>query len=86
MENQSKVTLVAVGDLGLPGEHPEELFDLTRSTLREGDITFGQLERNLSFRARKSVTAQEEAQAYQYAKTIFEQVAVMARGLNIPDL
>jgi Zn-dependent peptidase ImmA (M78 family)/DNA-binding XRE family transcriptional regulator len=41
---------------------------------------------SLSLRARKSLTAREEAQAYQYAKTIFEQVGVMARGLNIPDL
>jgi len=41
---------------------------------------------SLSFRARKSSTAREETQAYQYAKTVFEQVGIMAHGLQMPPL
>ncbi|WP_300458138.1 CapA family protein [Desulfobacula sp.] len=44
------VNLVAVGDVGPKRENAEEVFDLTRSMLKEGDITFGQLESNLSTR------------------------------------
>ena len=50
MADKDMVTLVAVGDVGPNRAHPEEVFDLTRSILRGGDITFGQLEANLSLR------------------------------------
>lgn len=49
MEKNS-VNLVAVGDVGPKRENADEVFDLTRSILQEGDITFGQLESNLSTR------------------------------------
>jgi poly-gamma-glutamate capsule biosynthesis protein CapA/YwtB (metallophosphatase superfamily) len=42
------INLLAVGDVGPSREHPEEVFDLTRSALRGADITFGQLERCLT--------------------------------------
>lgn len=41
---------------------------------------------SLVFRSRASLSAREEAQAYQYAKTIFEQAKTMVSHLNIPDL
>jgi Zn-dependent peptidase ImmA (M78 family)/transcriptional regulator with XRE-family HTH domain len=41
---------------------------------------------SLVFRSRASLSAREEAQAYQYAKTLFEQVKTMVSHLNIPDL
>jgi poly-gamma-glutamate capsule biosynthesis protein CapA/YwtB (metallophosphatase superfamily) len=44
------VTLVAVGDVGPKRAPAEELFDFTRTILRGADITFGQLESNLSLR------------------------------------
>ena len=50
MADKDGITLIAVGDVGPIREHPEEVFDLTRSILKDGDITFGQLERNLSER------------------------------------
>lgn len=43
-------TLVFTGDVGPKRKHPEEVFDLVRATLQAGDITFGQLESNLSLR------------------------------------
>ncbi|MBI2857934.1 MAG: CapA family protein [Chloroflexi bacterium] len=46
----SEIRLIAVGDIGPQRENPGEIFDLTRSILRTGDITFGQLEDNLSER------------------------------------
>ena len=50
MTGKSTVTLVAVGDVGPKRAHAEEVFDMTRSILRGADITFGQLESNLSLR------------------------------------
>lgn len=50
------VNLVAVGDVGPKRENADEVFDLTRSILREGDITFGQLESNLSTRGTPQVS------------------------------
>jgi len=50
MNGENTVTLVAVGDVGPKRAHAEEVFDLTRSILRGADITFGQLESNLSLR------------------------------------
>jgi hypothetical protein len=50
MNDDNTVTLVAVGDVGPKRAHAETLFELTRSILREADITFGQLESNLSLR------------------------------------
>jgi poly-gamma-glutamate capsule biosynthesis protein CapA/YwtB (metallophosphatase superfamily) len=50
MTGENTVTLVAVGDVGPKRAQAEELFDLTRSILRGADITFGQLESNLSLR------------------------------------
>jgi poly-gamma-glutamate capsule biosynthesis protein CapA/YwtB (metallophosphatase superfamily) len=50
MTGENTVTLVAVGDVGPKRAAAEELFDLTRSILRGADITFGQLESNLSLR------------------------------------
>lgn len=50
MSDENRVTLVAVGDVGPKRAHAEEVFDLTRSILRGADITFGQLESNLSLR------------------------------------
>ena len=56
MANKDIVTLVAVGDVHPPGrEHSEEAFDLTRSILRGADITFGQLEGNLSNRGTRQL-------------------------------
>jgi hypothetical protein len=48
MSGEKTVTLVAVGDVGPKRANAGELFDLTRSILRGADITFGQLESNLS--------------------------------------
>jgi len=42
------VTLLAVADVNVERERPNERFDLTRDLLRAGDITFGQLEIPLS--------------------------------------
>jgi hypothetical protein len=50
MADKDSITLIAVGDVGPAREHPEEVFDLTRSILKGADITFGQLEKNLSLR------------------------------------
>jgi poly-gamma-glutamate synthesis protein (capsule biosynthesis protein) len=50
MANESTVTLVAVGDVGPKRANAEEVFDSTRSILQSADITFGQLESNLSLR------------------------------------
>ena len=50
MTKEDMITLVITGDVGPKREHSEEVFDLTRSILQEGDITFGQLESNLSLR------------------------------------
>ncbi len=50
MTDNEIVTLVAVGDIMPRRENAEELFSLTRSIIREGDITIGQLERPISER------------------------------------
>jgi poly-gamma-glutamate capsule biosynthesis protein CapA/YwtB (metallophosphatase superfamily) len=50
MSGKNSVTLVAVGDVGPKRAPAEELFDFTRTILRGADITFGQLESNLSLR------------------------------------
>ncbi len=50
MANKDIVSLVAVGDVAPRWEHSDAAFDFTRSILRGGDITFGQLECNLSER------------------------------------
>ncbi len=50
MTGENTVTLVAVGDVGPKRANAEELFNSTRSILRGADITFGQLESNLSLR------------------------------------
>ena len=50
MSKEDLVTLVITGDVGPKREQAEEVFDLTRSILQEGDITFGQLESCLSLR------------------------------------
>jgi len=50
MTGENTFTLVAVGDVGPKRAHAEELFDPTRAILRGADITFGQLESNLSLR------------------------------------
>ncbi|MBA3011719.1 MAG: CapA family protein [Proteobacteria bacterium] len=50
------VNLVAVGDVGPKRENADEVFDLTRSILRKADITFGQLESNLSTRGTPQVS------------------------------
>jgi len=50
MTDENTVSLVAVGDVGPKRAHAEEVFDLTRSILQGADITFGQLESNLSLR------------------------------------
>ena len=50
MTTENTVILVAVGDVGPKRAHAEEVFDLTRAILRGADITFGQLESNLSLR------------------------------------
>jgi poly-gamma-glutamate synthesis protein (capsule biosynthesis protein) len=44
------VTLVITGDVGPKRKNAEEVFDLVRGILQEGDITFGQLESCLSLR------------------------------------
>jgi hypothetical protein len=43
-------TLIAVGDVGPNRPDPRRCFDLSRDLLREGDLTFGQLECNLTDR------------------------------------
>ncbi len=50
MEYEDPLILTAVGDVGPKRRNSEELFVATRSMLREADITFGQLETNLSLR------------------------------------
>jgi len=50
MTGENTVTLVAVGDVGPKRAHAEEVFDATRSILQSADITYGQLESNLSLR------------------------------------
>ena len=50
MTDENTLTLVAVGDVGPKRAHAEEVFDATRSILQSADITFGQLESNLSLR------------------------------------
>ncbi len=40
----------------------------------------------LSYRARKSLSAKEESQAYQCARTIYEHVKKMAQRLDLPNL
>jgi Bacterial capsule synthesis protein PGA_cap len=50
MTGENTVTLVAVGDVGPKRANAKELFDSTRPILRAADITFGQLESNLSLR------------------------------------
>lgn len=51
---------------------------------REGSTTFP--EGSLLFRARKSITAGQRAQAHQFAKTIFEGVERMAEKLDSPPV
>lgn len=48
MSKEDQITLVFTGDVGPKRENAEEVFDLTRSFLQDGDITFGQLESCLS--------------------------------------
>jgi poly-gamma-glutamate capsule biosynthesis protein CapA/YwtB (metallophosphatase superfamily) len=55
MTAEDTVTLVAVGDVGPKRAHAEELFDLTRAILSGADITFGQLESNLSLRGTRQL-------------------------------
>lgn len=50
MASKSPLTLAAVGDVGPKRANAEELFDATSSILCNADITFGQLETNLSLR------------------------------------
>ena len=50
MTDENTVTLVAVGDVGPKRARAEEVFDAARSILQSADITFGQLESNLSLR------------------------------------
>ncbi|MGD9240103.1 MAG: hypothetical protein PVG69_08765, partial [Desulfobacterales bacterium] len=50
MTDKNTVTLIAVGDVGPKRARAEEVFDATRSILQGADITFGQLESNLSLR------------------------------------
>jgi poly-gamma-glutamate capsule biosynthesis protein CapA/YwtB (metallophosphatase superfamily) len=52
VSDKNSITLVAAGDFGpLPfREHPEEIFDLTRSIFKKADIAFLQLEKNLTER------------------------------------
>lgn len=50
MAHEDPLILVAVGDVGPKRQNADELFTGTRSILREADITFGQLETNLSLR------------------------------------
>ena len=52
MSDTNSITFVAAGDFGpLPfREHPEEVFDLTRSIFKQADIAFLQLEKNLTER------------------------------------
>ena len=50
MTHSNTLTLVAVGDVGPKRAPAEEVFDATRSILQSADITFGQLESNLSLR------------------------------------
>lgn len=47
-KDDSQVTLIAVGDVDASGEDAAGKFDLVRSILREGDVTFGQLEMPLA--------------------------------------
>lgn len=52
MSDKKSITFVAAGDFGpLPfREHPEDVFDLTRSIFKNADIAFMQLEKNLTER------------------------------------
>ncbi len=50
MANKDTLTFIAVGDVGPDPETPDDVSDLTRSILKGADITFGQLEKNLSER------------------------------------
>ncbi len=52
---ENTLTLAAVGDVGPKRARAEEVFDLTRSILQEADITFGQLESNLSLRGTRQL-------------------------------
>lgn len=56
MAEQEALSLVAVGDVGPLRENPGELFDLARPLLKGADITFGQLEKNLSERGTVQLT------------------------------
>lgn len=44
------ITLIAVGDVGPKRDNADKIFDMTRPLLKGADITFGQLESNLSMR------------------------------------
>jgi len=55
MTDENTVTLVAVGDVGPKRANAEEVFDSTRSILQGADITFGQLESNLSLRGTRQL-------------------------------
>ena len=55
MTAKNTVTLVAVGDVGPKRANAEEVFDATRSILQGADITFGQLESNLSLRGTRQL-------------------------------
>ena len=55
MSGANTVTLVAVGDVGPKRAKAEELFDRTRPILRGADLTFGQLETNLSLRGTRQL-------------------------------
>ena len=50
MEKQDKATLLAVGDIHPNRDESESIFVHSAPILREGDITFGQLEINFSER------------------------------------
>jgi poly-gamma-glutamate capsule biosynthesis protein CapA/YwtB (metallophosphatase superfamily) len=44
MDSKKKLSLVAVGDIHPDRPNPDECFDLVRSILTEGDVTFGNFE------------------------------------------
>jgi len=57
MADSKTITFLAVGDINLNREKPESTYVHTASLLREADITFGQLEANLSDRPSPQVHA-----------------------------
>ena len=56
METDNILNLVAVGDVGPKRENADEVFDLTRDILKNGDITFAQLESCLSTRGQQQLS------------------------------